>query len=78
MIGVEPENDGSNNFHAMFSVVVQRTGRFASVLIPFKDGPRHCGQLSAWTAVKVVNVSNAAATKVRMSFPSSFFAFVTV
>ena len=46
-MGVDPDQVGSGNFHAMFSVVVHVTGRFVSELIPLAEGPRHCGQFSA-------------------------------
>src|SRR5258705_2451940 len=46
-IGVEPDHAGSGSFQLTFSVVDHLTGRFFSLLKPFKDGPRHCGQFSA-------------------------------
>ena len=46
-MGVDPDHAGSTSFHAMFSVFDHRTGRFVSTLMPFSDGPRHCGQFSA-------------------------------
>ena len=46
-IGVEPDHAGSASFQATFSVVDHVTGRFFSALMPFSDGPRHCGQFSA-------------------------------
>src|SRR4051812_25111449 len=45
--GVEPDQAGSASFHATFSFVDQRSGKFVSPLTPFKEGPRHCGQFSA-------------------------------
>src|SRR5262245_37824304 len=48
-IGVDPENAGKAIFHVTFSVFDQRIGRPCSVLNPFCEGPRHCGQLSATT-----------------------------
>src|ERR1022692_793901 len=53
-IGVAPDLAGISSFQAMFSsfqamfsVVLQCSGRSFSVLMPFKEGPRHCGQFSA-------------------------------
>src|SRR5688572_13644107 len=46
-IGVAPERSGTASFQVMFSEVDQRTGRPFSPLMPFSDGPRHCGQCSA-------------------------------
>src|SRR5262245_53122522 len=40
-IGVEPDQSGMASFHAMFSVVDQRSGRPVSPLTPFNEGPRH-------------------------------------
>jgi hypothetical protein len=37
---------GISSFQAMFSVVLQCRGRSFSVLTPFMEGPRHCGQFS--------------------------------
>src|SRR5262245_61889964 len=50
MIGVDPLHSGIASFHAMFSSVVHLAGRFFSLLMPLSEGPRHCGQFSAWTA----------------------------
>src|SRR5215468_1867064 len=53
MIGVEPLQLGRANFQTIFSSVDHFAGRFFSALQPFKLGPRHCGQFSAWaTAAK--------------------------
>src|SRR6185503_5057645 len=49
MIGVAPVQLGIASFHVMFSWLLQRTGRFVSLLTPFMLGPRHWGQLSART-----------------------------
>jgi hypothetical protein len=48
-IGVDPRQRGHRQFHMMFSVRVHFTGRFFSVLIPLREGPRHWGQVSART-----------------------------
>src|ERR1700716_1653883 len=47
IIGVAPVLLGMANFQPTFSVVLQWTGRFFSLLMPFAPGPRHCGQFSA-------------------------------
>ena len=47
MMGVAPDLAGIASFHEIFSVVLQWSGRSFSVLIPFREGPRHCGQFSA-------------------------------
>src|SRR5664279_1737626 len=47
MIGVAPVLLGIASFQTTFSVVLQRVGRSFSLLIPFRFGPRHCGQFSA-------------------------------
>ena len=47
IIGVEPLRPGIGSFHVMFSVVLHLMGRPFSLLTPFSDGPRHCGQFSA-------------------------------
>src|SRR6266487_2688594 len=47
MIGVAPVLLGMASFQTTFSVVLQRTGSSFSPLMPFKFGPRHCGQFSA-------------------------------
>src|SRR6185295_6288988 len=60
-IGVAPLQLGSGSFQLTFSSVVQRKGRFFSPLTPFKVGPRHCGQFSAWaTEVKISKAKNCA------------------
>src|SRR5262245_43618991 len=46
-IGDEMPRPSSGAFQAMFSVSLQRSGRFCSALTPDADGPRQCGQLSA-------------------------------
>ena len=63
VIGVDPDHAGSATFQVMFSVGVHLTGRFLSLLRPFADGPRHCGQFSArgtdtiaMNSPKVINV----------------------
>src|SRR5580704_789188 len=45
-IGVAPDRLGISSFHAIFSVALQCRGRSFSVLMPFMEGPRHCGQFS--------------------------------
>src|SRR6185295_4191643 len=47
IIGVEPLKPGIATFQTTFSSVVHFTGRFFSLLIPLRAGPRHCGQFSA-------------------------------
>src|SRR5262249_38967947 len=37
-IGVEPDQAGNASFQVMFSVFDHRTGRFFSLLMPFRDG----------------------------------------
>src|SRR5215813_2166529 len=49
MIGVAPVQLGIPSFQVTFSSALHRTGRFFSALVPFRKGPRHCGQLSATT-----------------------------
>src|SRR5215813_2894277 len=49
MIGVAPLQLGSATRHVTFSSVVQRVGKFFSLLMPLRKGPRHCGQFSART-----------------------------
>src|SRR5919106_5388143 len=49
MIGVEPLKPGIVTFQTTFSSVVHLSGRFFSLLTPFRFGPRHCGQFSACT-----------------------------
>jgi hypothetical protein len=51
MMGVEPLTFGIATFQVTFSWAVHLSGGFFSVLTPFMVGPRHCGQLSAETAV---------------------------
>src|ERR1700687_3077106 len=51
MTGVEPLQLGMVSFQAMFSSVVQRKGRFFSLLTPLSVGPRHWGQFCAEAAV---------------------------
>src|SRR6516162_3475962 len=46
MIGVDAVLLGMASFQATFSLVLQWTGRFFSVLKPLRNGPRHCGQSS--------------------------------
>ena len=79
-IGVDPDQAGSGSFHAMFSVVVHLTGRFDSALMPFSDGPRHCGQFSAYAST-LLKRTHVATARERMSislFRSSFFVFLFV
>src|SRR5215471_19454508 len=47
MIGVAPVLLGMESFQMTFSVVLQRSGRSFSLLVPLRFGPRHCGQFSA-------------------------------
>src|SRR6185369_9345209 len=53
MIGVEPLQLGSAVFQTTLSSVVHLSGRFFSLLVPLRFGPRHCGQLSARAAETV-------------------------
>src|ERR1043166_3718974 len=48
-MGVDPDQAGIASFHATFSACDHLTGRLVSVLMPFLDGPRHCGQSSTAT-----------------------------
>src|SRR5438093_8321538 len=41
MMGVEPLQLGKASFQSMFSLVLQRRGRFFSLLTPLRLGPRH-------------------------------------
>src|SRR6185312_3288053 len=47
--GVEPLQLGNASFQAMFSSGDHFHGKSFSLLMPFKFGPRHCGQFSART-----------------------------
>src|SRR6185369_16197424 len=64
MIGVEPLQPGIATFHATFSSVVHLTGRFFSLLVPLRFGPRHCGQFSAYTTANE-NSTKAITPRVR-------------
>ena len=46
-IGVDPLKAGNGSFHATFSVALHVLGSPFSALMPFIDGPRQWGQLSA-------------------------------
>src|SRR5437016_5861462 len=59
IIGVAPVLLGMANFQATFSVVLQWTGRFFSLLMPFAPGPRHCGQFSARAGMPSAARNNA-------------------
>lgn len=59
-IGVAPVREGVASFHATFSVGDQVRGSPVSVLMPFNDGPRHCGQCCADTAAVAAATKNAA------------------
>src|SRR4030095_11484271 len=61
MIGVAPVQLGMGIFQITFSSVLHRVGRFFSLLTPLRNGPRHCGQLSA------AAVCSKASTTVRTS-----------
>src|SRR5262249_1540260 len=66
MIGVEPLQLGSPTLQVTFSSALQRVGRFASPLMPFRDGPRHWGQFSARTNLADSRVTrNASANPLR-------------
>src|SRR5438128_4763285 len=43
----------------MFASAVHFRGRFVSVLTPFRSGPRHCGQLSAFSEASDHTTSNS-------------------
>ena len=66
MIGVEPDNAGMASFQATFSVWDHFTGRFFSVLIPFRAGPRHCGQFSAASGFGEMTLHASTAANVRL------------
>src|SRR5437870_13540563 len=70
MMGVAPVRLGIASFHAMFSVLLQRTGRFFSVLVPFRNGPRHCGQFSA-NADKANTLTHKIELRMQYSFTQS-------
>src|ERR1017187_620756 len=58
MIGVAPVLLGMASFQAMFSFVLQWSGRPFSLLRPFRLGPRHCGQFSASTGSESAQNNN--------------------
>ena len=59
MIGVAALQLGSLVRQTTFSVSVQRTGRsLAVVVLPFRSGPRHCGQLSSACATNATITIN--------------------
>src|SRR5687767_10782630 len=79
IIGVDPDHVGIGSFHAMFSVADHFTGRFVSVLMPFNEGPRHCGQFSARVTPMMPRVITIVAATVRIVFiPFRFSSFVTI
>src|SRR5580658_5491915 len=65
IIGVAPDLAGISSFQAMFSVEFQCRGRFVSVLTPFNEGPRHCGQFSASTGSETTARNTASDGDVR-------------
>ena len=77
MIGVAPlqESSAISSVQATFSVSLQVVGSPVSPLVPFRLGPRHCGQFSAAVSdTREVNASAAtAATAVRRNFRESTF-----
>src|SRR5580692_3571303 len=64
-IGVAPDRPGISSFQAMFSVALQCSGRFFSVLMPFMEGPRHCGQSSAGAGARITARNNTSDAQVR-------------
>src|ERR1041385_6963891 len=59
MIGVAPVLLGMESRQTTFSVVLQRTGRSFSPLVPLRFGPRHCGQFSASIGKAIASVPSA-------------------
>ena len=59
-IGVDPLSAGNGRDQAMFVVVSHRVGRPVSGLVPFRSGPRHCGQCSALAAFGDIRRSRVA------------------
>src|SRR6185369_4068861 len=79
MIGVEPLQPGIAVFQATFSSVVHLTGRFFSLLTPFSDGPRHCGQFCAWATTAVTKKTARSATNpLRILFLLCAFLWLTL
>src|SRR5712691_8227190 len=72
MTGVEPLQLGIPSFQATFSSLVQRKGRFFSLLRPFTVGPRHCGQFCAEARVSE-RITTAKTPKTRLRIVSSSF-----
>jgi hypothetical protein len=70
MIGVDPLQLGKASFQVTFSSVLHLSGRFFSALVPFKDGPRHCGQLSA----RATSIESSATIRARKILLRKFFA----
>src|SRR5215813_13495255 len=64
MIGVEPLQLGRLTLQVTFSSVPQWVGRFFSLLMPFRNGPRHCGQFSART-----NLADSTVTRKASAIP---------
>ncbi len=66
-IGVAPVLLGMDSFQTTFSVVLQRTGRSFSLLVPFRPGPRHCGQFSADRGRQSAQMHNSRSPRYRKS-----------
>src|SRR3954462_12883357 len=64
MIGVDPLHSGRASFQATFASAVHFSGRFVSLLTPFRRGPRHCGQFSAFSEASD-NAANSSETRMR-------------
>src|SRR5262249_54861479 len=67
MMGVAPVLLGIASFQTTCSVVLQRSGRSFSPLMPFRFGPRHCGQFSARTGRASTHTTTASNRRVRTS-----------
>src|SRR5215471_4936438 len=70
IMGVAPVQLGIASFQVMFSSVLHLSGRFFSLLMPFREGPRHCGQLSAEAdLIATRRARNAKRSPLRNVFP---------
>src|SRR5215472_19157056 len=67
MMGVAPVLLGMASFQTTFSVGLQWRGRSFSPLMPFRFGPRHCGQFSAGTGSARTHIHTARVRRVRTS-----------
>src|SRR5579862_5832656 len=67
-IGVAPDLAGMASFHAIFSETLQCSGRLFSLLMPFREGPRHCGQFSPVAGSAIRARTNASGSQVRKLF----------